>query len=166
MQIFSKIKQQQFFFSSSNFPNVKKKKYLNSFKFYFFFRCYFLWWVITIFFFFFQKKVPAELFDEGGGVAGDVARKVNGVNALEDDVVRLHGIQSSEGRRSRQQFKHENAQRPVVGANVVPFIQNHFRGNVFGSAAKRPRFPSGLSSSKLKVTNTIQIFFFLKKKKN
>jgi hypothetical protein len=27
----------------------------------------------------------------------------------------------------------------------VPFVQNHFRGNVFGSAAKRPRLTSGLS---------------------
>ena len=86
-----------------------------------------------------KKKIPAKFFDEGGGVASDVAREVDGVNALEDDVVRLHGIQSGEGRRSRQQFEHENAQRPVVGANVVPFVQNHFRGNVFGSAAKCPR---------------------------
>ena len=92
-----------------------------------------------------EKKIPAKFFDEGGGVASDVAREVDGVNALEDDVVRLHGIQSGEGRRSRQQFEHENAQRPVVGANVVPFVQNHFRGNVFGSAAKRPRLTSGLS---------------------
>lgn len=104
-----------------------------------------------------KKKIPAELFDEGGGVAGDVAREVDGVNALEDDVVRLHGIQAGEGGRSRQQLEHENAQRPVVGANVVPFVQNHFGGHVFGSAAKRPRFPAGLSTSQLKVTDRVQV---------
>lgn len=88
--------------------------------------------------------IPAELFDEGGGVASDVARKVDGVDALEDDVVRLHRVGSGEGRRARQQFEHEHAQRPVVGTNVVPFVQNDLGSHVFGSTAERPRFPSGL----------------------
>ena len=108
------------------------------------FRCTWMWdesieWMMII---------PAELFDEGGGVPGDVARKVDGVNALENDVVRLHGVGTGEGRRARQQFEHEHAQRPVVGADVVAFVQNDFRGYVFGSAAKRPRFPSGLHKPK------------------
>ena len=42
--------------------------------------------------------VPAELLDELLGAAGDVAGEVDGVDALQDDVVRLHGVGAGERR--------------------------------------------------------------------
>lgn len=56
------------------------------------------------------RDEPAEFLDEGGSVAGDVARELDGVDALEDDVVGLHGIGSGEGGRAGEQLEHEDAQ--------------------------------------------------------
>ena len=42
--------------------------------------------------------LPAEFLDEFLCSGGDVAGEVNGVDALEDDVVGLHGVGPGEGR--------------------------------------------------------------------
>ena len=42
--------------------------------------------------------VPAQLLDELAGAPGDVAGEVDGVDALQDDVVGLHGVGAGEGR--------------------------------------------------------------------
>lgn len=41
--------------------------------------------------------------------------------------------------RSRQQFKDENAQRPVVDSSIVTFVEDDLRCNVLGSPAESPR---------------------------
>ena len=52
--------------------------------------------------------VPAEFLDELLGSGGDVAREVDGVDALQDDVVGLHGVGAGEGGRSGEQLEHED----------------------------------------------------------
>ena len=44
------------------------------------------------------RVVPAQLLDELAGAPGDVAGEVDGVDALQDDVVGLHGVGAGEGR--------------------------------------------------------------------
>ena len=62
-----------------------------------------------------------------------------GNSYLEDDVVRLHGISAGEGRRAGEQLEHEHAEGPVVGADVVPLVQDDLRGHVLGGPAEGPR---------------------------
>lgn len=45
---------------------------------------------------------------------------------------------------TRQQLKHEHAQRPVIGANVMATIQYHLGSNILGCATECPRFASRL----------------------
>ena len=52
-------------------------------------------------------------------MAADLLGKVDDVDPFEDDVVGSHGIGSREWRTPRQQLKHENSQRPVVGGKIV-----------------------------------------------
>lgn len=40
--------------------------------------------------------VAAQLLDQSAGVARNVARKFDGIDALQDDVVRAHGIGAGE----------------------------------------------------------------------
>jgi len=49
--------------------------------------------------------VPAQLLDELSGSTGDVAGEVDGVDALQDDVVRLHGVGAGEGRSAWKKEK-------------------------------------------------------------
>ena len=88
--------------------------------------------------------VAAEFLDEGRSVAGDIAGEIDSVDALEDDVVRLHGVGSGEGRSAGEELKHEDAQGPIVGADVVAFVENHLGSDVLGGAAKGPRLAAGL----------------------
>jgi hypothetical protein len=41
--------------------------------------------------------------------------------------------------RSGEQFTHEHPERPEVYRSVVSLVQDDFRGDVLGSAAKGPR---------------------------
>lgn len=41
--------------------------------------------------------------------------------------------------RSGEQLEDENAERPIIDRPVVALVQDDLGGNVFGSAAKRPR---------------------------
>lgn len=86
--------------------------------------------------------VPAELLDEGHGVPGYVPWELNRIYAFQYDVVRLHRIGTGEGRRACQQLEHEDAQGPVIGADVVALVQDHLGRHVFGRAAKGPRLPA------------------------
>ena len=52
--------------------------------------------------------IPAEFLDELLGSGGDVAREVDGVDALQDDVVGLHGVGAGEGGRAGEQLEHED----------------------------------------------------------
>lgn len=53
---------------------------------------------------------------------------------------------------STQQLKDEDSQRPVVGRQVVSFIQDDLRGHVLWSPTKRPRLlPQAKFFSKTKV---------------
>ena len=70
---------------------------------------------------------------------GDVPGEVDGVDALEDDVVGLHGVGAGEGRGARQQLEHEDAERPVVGADVVALVQDDLRSHVLWRPAEGPR---------------------------
>ena len=79
----------------------------------------------------------------------DGAREIDGFDAFEDDVVGLHGIRAGKGRSSGQQFEHQDAQRPVISADVVPLVQNHFGGDVFGRSAKSPRLPASLQHTNI-----------------
>ena len=63
---------------------------------------------------------------------------------LEYDVVRLHGISACEGRRAGEQLEHEHAEGPVVGADVVPLVQDHLGRHVLGGAAESPRLATHL----------------------
>ena len=42
------------------------------------------------------RIVPAQLLDQRTGIAGDVARELDRIDTLQDDVVRAHRIGSSE----------------------------------------------------------------------
>lgn len=110
--------------------------------------------------------VATQLLDQSAGIARNVARKFDGIDALQDDVVRAHRIGTGERGRAynisnilsirlearpplewtltRQQFEHQHAQRPVVGTNVMAPIQDHLRCNVLRCAAERPRLAAGL----------------------
>ena len=63
---------------------------------------------------------------------------------LEYDVVRLHGIGACERRSAGEQLKHEHAEGPVVGADVVPLVQDHLGRHVLRGAAESPRFATHL----------------------
>lgn len=45
-----------------------------------------------------RRVVPAQLLDEGARVPGDVARELDRVDALQDDVVRAHRVGAGERR--------------------------------------------------------------------
>lgn len=79
----------------------------------------------------FRWIITAQLLDQVTGVPRDVPGKFDGVDALQDNVVSPHRIRTSKRRSTRQQFEHEHAQGPVVCADVVATVQNHFRGDVF-----------------------------------
>ncbi len=64
----------------------------------------------------------AQLLDQRGGYLADAARKVDGLDALQDIVVDGHGVVADEGRVAREQLEYEHAQAPVVRANVVTFV--------------------------------------------
>jgi len=44
------------------------------------------------------RIVATQLLDQHIGIPRNVSRELNGINALQDDVVRFHGIRSSERR--------------------------------------------------------------------
>jgi hypothetical protein len=90
------------------------------------------------------RVVPAQFLDQCHRVPRDVPREVDGVDSLQDDVVRLHGVGSRERGCPCQQLEHQHAQRPVVGADVMALVQDHFRGDVFGGAAERPRLSTAV----------------------
>ena len=71
---------------------------------------------------------------------------------LEDDVVRLHGIGAGEGRRACEQLEHEDAEGPVVGADVVALVQDHLGCHILRGAAESPCFAADL--------NTQVLYFF------
>lgn len=85
-------------------------------------------------------QLPAELLNQNISLSGNRPWEVNGIDSLEDDVVRFHRIGSGERRCSRKQFKHQNSEGPIVSADVVTFIQHNFRSNVFRRAAECPCF--------------------------
>ena len=58
---------------------------------------------------------------------------------LEDDVVGLHGVRSSEGRAAGQQLEHEDAHGPVVSGVVVALVEDDLGRHVLRSAAEGPR---------------------------
>ncbi len=92
----------------------------------------------------FGGVVPAQLLDQLPGSAGDVSREVDGIDALKNDVVGLHRIGPGERRGAGQQLEHEHAERPIVRADVVTFIKDHFRRNILRGSAESPGFASGL----------------------
>lgn len=95
-----------------------------------------------------KNILPAQFLDEGRGVAGDVSRELDGVDALQDDVVRLHRVGAGERWGAREELEHEHTQRPVVGADVMALVEDHFGRHVLGRAAKSPRLPTGLLENK------------------
>lgn len=46
--------------------------------------------------------------------------------------------------RSREQLKHEYAEGPVIGADVVSLVEDDLGSNVLGSSAESPRLPANL----------------------
>ena len=90
---------------------------------------------------------PAQLLDELLGPGGDVPGEVYRVNALEDDIVGLHGVGAGEGRRAGEQLEHEDPERPVVGRDVVALVEDDLRGDVLGGAAERPGLPANLDNA-------------------
>ena len=91
---------------------------------------------------------------------------------LEDDVVGLHWVGSSEGRGARQQLKHQNSKWPgqeiwpiipqfncgfvailvvdwsnwpVVCGDIMALIENHFWGDVLGRPAECPSLSAHLT---------------------
>ena len=69
-----------------------------------------------------RRIVSAQLLDEFSGSAADVPGEVDGVDALQDDVVGLHRVCAGEWRRAGQQLEHEHAQGPVIGRDVVTLV--------------------------------------------
>ena len=47
-----------------------------------------------------RRVVSAQLLDERRGRSGDVSGELDGVDALEDDVVRLHRVRPGKRRRA------------------------------------------------------------------
>ena len=92
----------------------------------------------------FSGIISAQLLDQFLGATRNIAGEINCINSLQDNVVGLHGVGAGEGRGAGEELEHEDAEGPVVGGDVVAFVQNHFGGHVFGGAAKSPSFASNL----------------------
>ncbi len=112
--------------------------------------------------------VSAQLLDELPRPSGDVPGEVDGVDALQDDVVRLHGVRAGEGgstycikkgkgdsismifvtrfscQRTREKLEHEHPERPVVRADIVALVEDDLGGDVLGRAAESPGLASDL----------------------
>lgn len=111
--------------------------------------------------------VATQLFDQCRRISRNIAWKFDGIDSLQNDVVRSHWIGTGEWRSTYsemvirfsndwdkspmfrcwftcQQFKHEHTQRPIVGTDIMSTIQNNFRCHIFRCAAKRPRLSAGL----------------------
>ena len=87
---------------------------------------------------------PAKFLYQLLGSGGDVAGEVDGVNALEDDVVGLHGVGAGEGRGPGQQLEHEDAEAPVVSRDVVALVEDNLGRHVLGGPAEGPRLATHL----------------------
>ena len=87
---------------------------------------------------------PAELLNEFLGPGRDVSGEVDGVNALQNDVVSLHGVGAGEGRSPGQQLEHEDPEGPVVGGDVMALIEDDLGGDVLRSSTECPRLSSHL----------------------
>ena len=88
---------------------------------------------------------PAKFLNELFRPGCNVSWELYGVNALEDDVVCLHGVGAGERWGTGEELKHEDAEGPVVGRDVMALVEDHFRGNVFRSSAESPGLPSNLN---------------------
>ena len=91
-----------------------------------------------------DENAPAQLLNELLSSGGNVSREVNSIYALENNVVGLHGICSGERRCARQELKHENTKRPVVSRNIMAFIKDDLRSNIFRSSTESPCLSSNL----------------------
>ena len=95
----------------------------------------------------FRGIISAQFLDQFLGAPRDIAWEINCIDSLQDNVVGLHGVRAGEGRGAGEELEHEDAERPVVGRDVVAFVQDHFGGHVLGGAAKSPSFASNLKSN-------------------
>ena len=86
-----------------------------------------------------DRVLLAEALDERRGCLGYAARKVDGLDALQNDVVGGHGIVADEGRIAGEQLEYENAQAPAVGGDVVALVEYDLGRDILGRAAERPR---------------------------
>ena len=59
--------------------------------------------------------LPAQLLNQLLGPGSDISGEVDGINALQNYIVCLHGVGPGEGRGPGQQLEHQDPQRPVVG---------------------------------------------------
>ena len=50
-----------------------------------------------------RAHVPAELFDETRRILADVSREIDRFNALQNEIIRLHGIRARERRTVNKQ---------------------------------------------------------------
>ena len=107
--------------------------------------------------------IPAEFLDEFLCSGGDVTGEVNGIDALEDDVVGLHGVSSGEGRSASQELEHEDPEGPVVGRDVVPLVEDHLGRHVLGGAAEGPGLAPDLKMWTARVKNapSVAVILFL-----
>ena len=87
---------------------------------------------------------PAKLLNEFLGPGRDVPGEVDGVNALQNYIVSLHGVSASEGRGPSEQLEHQDSEGPVVGRDVVALVEDHLGRHVLRGPAERPGFPSNL----------------------
>ena len=92
---------------------------------------------------------PAELLNEFLGPGRDVPGEVDGVNALQNYIVSLHGVSASEGRGSSQQLEHQDSEGPIVGGDVVTLIEDDLGCDVLGSPTECPGLPSHLKQRTL-----------------
>ena len=106
---------------------------------------------------------PAKFLYQLLGSGGDVAGEVDGVNALEDDVVGLHGVGAGEGRGPGQQLEHEDAEAPVVSRDVVALVEDNLGRHVLGGAAEGPGLAPDLKmwTARVKNTPSVAVILFL-----
>lgn len=87
----------------------------------------------------FGRIVAAQFLDQVAGVPRDIPWEFDGVDSLQNDIVRPHGVGASEWGSARQQLEHQHSEGPVIGTDVVATVQDHLRGHVFWARGEGER---------------------------
>lgn len=103
------------------------------------------------------RRIPAaELADQRLRRLAHVPRPCQRLDALQNGVVRVHGIRAGKRRGPGDQLEHEAAKGPDVDRNVLALVEDDFGRDVFRGAAEGVR-PRALRFQALRETEVGQL---------